>query len=135
MNELRHQMFGSQTTDPCRLPPCQNAAQHHLCRANYQAAIWRRCLESCPDVPSPSGHGWEVSGSDVTIKWLDVSAAPTEVLESVSCVCKKCVDRRRSCKKNGLTCTGACKCTSENCTNSKDACEDFLESADESDDD
>jgi len=68
-------------------------------------------------------------------QWLDVFAAPTEVLESVSCVCKKCVDRRCSCKKNGLTCTGACKCTSENCTNSKDACEDFLESADESDDD
>ena len=57
VNDVRYRMFGTQTTDPCRLPPCQSAAQNHLRRANYQAAIWGMCLESCPDVPSPHGHG------------------------------------------------------------------------------
>ncbi len=45
----RHRMFGTQIPDPCRLPPCQGAAQNHLRRVIYQAAIWRMCLENCPD--------------------------------------------------------------------------------------
>jgi hypothetical protein len=91
-------------------------------------------LERCPDVPSPHGHGWVVTGSEVAIKWLDVSPAPMAVLECVSCKCQKCADKRCSCKKNGLNCTGACKCMSENCTNSKDTGADHFESEDDSDD-
>ena len=45
---------------------------------------------------------------------------------------------RRSCKKNGLKCTGACKCKSEHCNNSKVLDESLainhLQSEDESDD-
>jgi len=134
VNDVRHRMFGTQTTDPCRLPPCQSAAHNHLRRANYQAAIWRMCLESCPDVPSPHGHGWIVPDSEVAIKWLDVSPAPTAVMECVSCKCQLCADKRCSCKKNGLNCNGACKCMSENCSNSKETGTDHLDSDDDSDD-
>ena len=28
--------------------------------ANYQAAIWRRCIEQDPKVPSPVGRGWKI---------------------------------------------------------------------------
>ena len=40
VNTAIHIMFGTQTTDPCKLPPCQSAAQNRPRRANYQAAIW-----------------------------------------------------------------------------------------------
>ena len=33
-----------------------NSLMHSL-RANYPTAIWRRSLESCPQTPSPAGHG------------------------------------------------------------------------------
>ncbi len=53
VNQLRLNMFGSSTTDPCKLPPCKDAATKHILRANYQAAIWKRGL--CVD-PQISSH-------------------------------------------------------------------------------
>ena len=44
VNELRYYLSGSLTTDPSRLPPCQDATYKHIMRSNYQAAIWRRSL-------------------------------------------------------------------------------------------
>ena len=111
VNQLRHDMFGGQTTDPCRLPPCKNAAHYHIRRANYQAAIWRRCLENRPNIPSPHGHGWEVKDDQITLTWIDISCAPTSVLESVSCKCQQFCEGRCSCRRNHLKCngTGACE--------------------------
>lgn len=44
VNELRYCIFASKKgqIEPHQLPPCGNALQKHICRANYQAAIWRR---------------------------------------------------------------------------------------------
>ena len=44
VNELRYYPFGSLTTDPSRLPSCQDATYKHIMRSIYQAAIWRRSL-------------------------------------------------------------------------------------------
>ena len=33
-------------------------------RADYQAGIWTRCLESCPDIPTPIGYGWCLETAD-----------------------------------------------------------------------
>jgi hypothetical protein len=48
---------------PEALPPCQSSLWLHVSRANYQAAIWRKATEACHDIPSPHGHGWNVSSS------------------------------------------------------------------------
>ena len=81
VNTARHRMVGTQTTDPCKLPPCQRVVQNHLWQVNYQAAIWKRCLENCPDIPSPHGRGWVFTNSEVAIKWPDVSPTAMALIE------------------------------------------------------
>ena len=83
VNGLRHTMFGSRTTDPAKLPPCKDACDQHIKRANYQAAIWRHCLAAPPSVPSPHDNGWSVDG-DILVIWMDSPATPQAVLERVS---------------------------------------------------
>ena len=34
---------------------------------NFLAAIYRRCLESQPDIPLPVNHGWKLEGDRYTI--------------------------------------------------------------------
>ena len=43
------------------LPHCQQALRKHILRANYQALIWRKADIAYPDIPHPSGHGWNLS--------------------------------------------------------------------------
>ena len=102
---LGHTMFGSRTTDPAKLPPCKDARDQHINRANYQAAIWRHSLAARSPVPSRQGNGWTVDGH-ILVDWTDSPAAPQAVLECVSCKCKKYTGARCSCKLNRLTCTG-----------------------------
>ena len=68
VNELRYEMFRSRKGDveSGQLPPCQNTLVQHTLRANYQSAIWRRCLENWQDIPDPNqGHGWKTSETKI----------------------------------------------------------------------
>ena len=117
INILRHAMFGSLTTDPAKLPPCKDACDQHSKRANYQAAIWRHCLEAKPTVPSPDGNGWMIDG-EIDVHWMDLPPAPQAILECLSCKCLgKCSSSRCTCKGNGLSCPGACQCRDNLCEN------------------
>ena len=49
--------------------------------------------------------------------WTDSPAAPQAVLESVNCKYKKCAGAHCSCKRNRLTCTGACRCDADDSEN------------------
>ena len=68
-----------------------------LLRANYQlqAAIWRR-LQSCPQVPSPIGHGWLEEYCNLSIKWMNGEPALAVLLEFLFCFCA------RSCKYSSV---------------------------------
>ena len=100
------------------LPPTSDALRKHTTRANYQAYIWKHALDSDIDIPSPNGHGWlmDIDGN-LSIDWMDQDPAPQAVLENISCGCTKdCSSKKCSCKKAGLECTDACRCTDE-CVN------------------
>ena len=57
VNELRYQICaGRGEVESSQLPPCEDCLFMHVLRANYQVAIWRRCLQSRPIVPCPTGH-------------------------------------------------------------------------------
>jgi hypothetical protein len=73
---------------PEALPPRQSSLRLDVSRANYQAAIWRKATEACPDIPSPHGHCWNVSSSTLEFIWLGSKPAPEEVMELLSCTCK-----------------------------------------------
>ncbi|MCH2406132.1 MAG: hypothetical protein MK200_08070 [Nitrosopumilus sp.] len=120
VNKLRYKMYCSRKAElSCELlPPCFSSLNQHILRANYQTKIWRSSLIPNPAVPSPEGHGWYLNeNNELAIKWMDCRPAPDEILELVTCDCKKkCVDISCVCMQFGFCCTDACSLT--NCSNS-----------------
>jgi len=103
--------------EPEALPPCDSSLRLHVTRANYQAAIWRRAIVPHPVIPSPGGHGWEVDNISNVVEfvWLGSKPAPDEVLELLSCTCKRaCSVDNWGCLKAGLKCTDMCSVQCEN---------------------
>ena len=120
VNEARYKLFCAKGSSTAQLPPCKDALELHAKRANYQAAIWRRSLQPQPVVPSPNGQGWSVDSSNsIPVNWLTLLPAPQQLLELVSCSCKKgCGTGLCSCCRNGMPCTDVCQCV--DCTNRQD---------------
>lgn len=60
IHEVRYQIFRSRqgAVELTQLPPCEDCLRQHSLRANYQTAIWKRCLEIFPEVPEPEDHAW-----------------------------------------------------------------------------
>lgn len=102
------------------MPPNYDALKKHIQRSNYQAAIWRRCFEKQPDIPSAVGHGWKMIDGQLGIDWMDLQPAHQRILELSSCKCKKskCTASEaddQCCASVGLRCTELCEC--KNCNN------------------
>ena len=99
--------------DSTLLPPTRDALHQHILRANYQAAVWVRCLKQFQERPSPHGHGWISEESTLKINWMVQSAAPKDILQTVSCKCQSgCASNRCCCRRSGLQCTDICGCQS-----------------------
>ena len=113
VNKLRYQLFCARRgeIESSQLPPCEDCLFMHALCANYQAAIWRRCLQAQPFVPSPMDCGWTLDEeSDLAIVWIRGSPAPDAVLQLLSCKCvRSCKLPACSCLSNGLRCTDMCK--------------------------
>ena len=110
--------------------------EKHALRANYQAGIWRRCLEQNPQVPSPVGRGWKIekegAENQLVVHWMDGQPAPQAILDLLACNCpRKCELPRCECMANGLKCTDMCRLP--DCENQASTL-DNEESADEQDD-
>ena len=96
INDLTYQLFcAKKEIESHQLPPCKDCLTKHAQRANYQAAIWRRCLEQDPQVPSPIGRGWkmerEEESDQLVVHWMEGQPAPDAVLDLLACNCtKKC---------------------------------------------
>jgi hypothetical protein len=127
VNLLRYQLHCARSgkVEPESLPPCRSSLKLHVLRANYQAAVWRRAVFATADIPSPDGHGWEVNDGNIKIKWLGSKPAPEEVLEMLSCVCKKtCTIDSCCCLKAGLKCTDMCLLACEHMASEDDIQDD-----------
>ena len=107
INDLRYHLFCAKKgeIESHQLPPCRDCLEKHALRANYQAGIWKRCLEQNPPVPSPVGRGWKIEkeGADnqLVVHWMDGQPAPQAIL---ACNCpRKCELPRCECMANGLS--------------------------------
>lgn len=116
VNELRYHMFCAKKgeIESHQLPPCIDSLRKHAQRANYQAAIWRRCLRQDPETPSPVGKGWKMEKVDENVKlvvdWMDGQPAPQAVLDLLACTCPRiCKLPKCPCMVNGMRCTDMCK--------------------------
>ena len=142
VNQLRYELFCVKRgeVESSQLPPCRDSLFMHVLRANYQAAIWRRGLQSQPIIPSPDGHGWRTnSGNGLAIEWMRGSPAPSAVLELLSCRCsRRCKLPDCQCLSNGLKCTDMCKlqtCTNQKVDDEEEVIEPIYEDSETSDDD
>ena len=122
VNDLRYILFSSKKgeIDAHQLPTCADALHKHCLRANYQALIWRHSLDSNPEIPHPSAHGWKIEYiggcEELIIDWIDGATAPYSVLSLLSCKCsRKCILPHCTCLFNGLKCSEMCK--KKNCDN------------------
>jgi len=72
VNDLQYRLFYTKKgdLDSNQLPPCVDTLRKHCDRANYQAAIWRRSLQSCWHIPSPVGHGWKLEEGRLIVNWM-----------------------------------------------------------------
>ena len=135
INELRYRVFCLKRGDveSNQLPPCNDTLRKHSLRANYQAAVWRRSLQRCPDIPSPVGSGWCTEDGKLVIDWMGGQPAPQAVLELLSCQCSRSFKLPScSCIVNGLKCTDMCRL--QDCTNKPEDDNDAV-SVDGDDDD
>lgn len=62
------------------LPPCKDVLYQHIKRSNYQARIWRMCLDASVEECDPSEHGWGVDDSGLFVKWMTCKPALDEVI-------------------------------------------------------
>ncbi|KAK4325083.1 hypothetical protein Pmani_004239 [Petrolisthes manimaculis] len=117
VNELRYQLFcAKRGAESSQLPPSRDCLFLHAQRANFQAAIWRRCLEPKPNMPSPIEHGWAEEDGKLNILWMRSVPAPEVVLELLSCKCSRvCKLSDCKCLVNGLACNDMYKLRT--CTN------------------
>ena len=139
VNDLRYDMFCAKRGEiqSYQLPPCRDCLVKHAQRANYQAAIWRRCLEQDPTVPSPVGRGWKIEKEEGveqlvvhSLHWMDEQPAPQAVLDWLACNCTRKFSLHRCvCLPNGLKYTDMCRL--QDCENQASSFEsDDEESAD-----
>ena len=123
VNLLRYQLHCSKAgkVEPEGLPPCKSSLQLHITRANYQAGIWRRAIFPLPEVPLPGGHGREIAEGEITLKWLNSKPSSEEILEFLSCLCKKsCLNEDCCCFKAGLKDTDVCSVQRDNIASDDD---------------
>ena len=136
INKLRYHHFCAKKGEikSHQLPPCKDSLRPNTLQANYQAGIWRRCLEKDPQVPSPAGRGWKMETEEEGEQ--SGQPAPEAVLDLLACNCtKKCSLPQCMCLGNGLRCTDMCKLTEcENqatCVKSSDKDEDNMDNDDD----
>ncbi len=88
------------------------ALKQHILRSHTQAFIWGHATEAMiADV------GFIMEDGVLCPKTMDLRPAPDAILELVKCNCKSgnCSSGTNcSCRKNGLTCTYLCGCSSCN---------------------
>ena len=116
VNEARHNIFRLTCKTDHNLPPNKDSLNLQSQRANYQAAIWRRCLLPSISAPSPLEHGWEINSETeqncMTVKWMSTQPAHSSLVQLVKCGCKKenCSSNKCRCRSAGMPCTGLCQC-------------------------
>ncbi|KAG0717882.1 hypothetical protein GWK47_053560 [Chionoecetes opilio] len=113
VNKLRYELFCARRgeVESSQLPPCEDCLFMHALRANYQAAIWRRSLQSQPFVANPTDCGWMTDeDGKLAVNWMRGSPAPDAVMQLLSCKCvRSCELPKCTCLSNGLKCTDMCR--------------------------
>ena len=72
INDLCHKLFFAKGLLSQQFPPARDALRKHTRRAKYQAAIWKRSLESHLEIPCSAENGWKLVNKQLKIDWNDL---------------------------------------------------------------
>eukprot|EP00794_Sanderia_malayensis_P017402 gene17402-19145_t len=99
VNEARFAKFTSAkiTPPPQKLPPTRDALLCHCKRVSFVTSMVRNALDTSFFLPSPDGHGWKITDGVLSIQWMILPPAPDDVLQLISCNCKKSACQRGNC--------------------------------------
>ena len=89
-------------------------------RAYFQSIVWQKALDARQSLTSPEEQDWTLSDDLLKPVLMQKEPAPRGLIELSKCGCKKssCSRANCTCKVNGLACTEACACmTDEHCQN------------------
>jgi len=117
VNDARYELFRTGSATDRSLPPNYDALTLHCKRANYQTKVWRSALMPIMNCPSPDNQGWKIVDEQLEIAWLSEPHAPSDILKTRKCSCKKtnCKGGKCLCVQDKLRCTALCSCL--NCEN------------------
>ena len=118
VKEMRWFLFSKKQYADEKLPPTKAALEQTIKRANYVALVRKECGTPCPDIPSPTSHGWRQDENRLQAVPTTLLPAPKAVLELIMCGCRgSCITLSCSCKKHSLKCTDMCGCFQTKCEN------------------
>lgn len=92
------------------LPPCEDDLRLHFRRANYQAFLWRQCLQQHL-LTNPLEHGWieDETNKELSIVWKTIKTAREVIMEQFTCNCKRqCKPTDCLCIKKKMKCSAIC---------------------------
>jgi hypothetical protein len=113
---------------PEKLPPTVSATKYHSLRSYLQIMKWKQYNSI-----DARKWGWTEKEGEFVPVLTDSAPAPLSILKVIRCQCHgDCSSRKRSCRKNNMSCTYACgQCQEKNCSNQEnvmiDNCDDFQE--------
>ena len=104
---------------------------------NVTAVVKNSLIETNPIIPCPDGYGWTLNNDILEIVWMLNKPAPDEIIELISCSCRKnaCKSNRCVCKSHSLHCTDLCSCDNSFCENFEKIPSSGNETSDEKDED
>ena len=113
LNTLHCEMAGNKNIQGKKLPPTEDAFHLHLLCSMYQLMICRKANVPMPNLPHPTGYGYEnkANGAGFQTQMMSQSPGVSELLSDPVGVCKpdacavKC-----SCLDNGQPCTSFSLC-------------------------
>ena len=128
VSDVRYSLFcQASRTSYEDLPPTQDALFQHVLRSNFQAHLWKACLQ--PDaVPHPDGHGWCMDGEKLAIVWRTQAPASSALMQHILVRCGYtggCKSARCKCYRENVQCTFVCSC-SASCTNKPESALDMV---------
>lgn len=95
-----------------------DAFTQHLKRVYLQVQYWLYGEETSP--LNPNDWGWQCKGATYIPIKMTQDAAPPQILKMIFCACAKGCGPHCGCRKQGLSCSIACKvCMGIDCTNAE----------------
>ena len=111
IDQIRMEMFCQKTRDIERIPPTENAFEHHFRRSLFQSSLWASANLPMIPVKSPLEFSWSKKSEKLEPIWTTLHLAKDALNLDIKCKCKRCDSQKCKCTVSKLKCSRLCKCS------------------------